>query len=166
MMNGPVGSGVPNQFPLAGNHQTFQEVRSMLNLNLNLEMSRLKLIEVVRDNRRKHAVQFNKNVTLYREKQRDWLECQLKQLDKKNPRVERNMNFPAPQHYLSNYDMALKMLSASEDEKIKLDQATYSSLVLDDWASGGINQYPLAINTPLDRTYSMAADDIVEVEVE
>ncbi len=157
-------NGVPNNYSLCGSVRP-QRMNPMLNLNLNLEMSRVKLIEVVEQNRRKHAIQFNKNVSLYREKQRDWLECQLKQLDKKNPRVERAMTFPTPQHYLSNYDMALKMLAASEDEKIKLDQATYSSLVLDDWASGGINQYPLAINSPLDRSYGSTADDIVEVEI-
>ncbi len=136
-----------------------------MNLSLNIDFDRKKLIEKIQTNRRNHAKQFNKNVSIYREKQRDWLQTQLHKLEKPNPNIERQMNFPAPQHYIKNYDRALAMLQACDDEKIELDHATFSTLVMDDWDGQSINAYPLAINTPLDRTYfpGSGASDSIEL---
>ncbi len=138
-----------NQVARMGPLPQFQGYQGMMNLRLTVQHDRLTLIEVIRINRSKHAKTFNANVALYRAKQRDWLETQRLELTKENPVVERQMNFPAPQHFIKNYDTALRMLECCTDETIELDQATFQSLVMDDWEGGGINAYPLAINSPL-----------------
>lgn len=134
-----------------------------MNLSLEVDYNREKLIGVIRKNRANHAKQFNKNVVMYREKQREWLQEQVKRLDKPNPRIERAMNFPAPKHFIKNYDMALAMLEVCDDEKIHLDHSTFQTMVMDDWEGQGINAYPLAINTPLDRGYYNNSDDEIEM---
>ncbi len=134
-----------------------------MNLRLEVDYNREKLIGVIRKNRRNHAQQFNKNVAIYREKQREWLKDQLKKLDGPRPRIERQMSFPAPQHYIKNYDQALSMLEACDDEKIHLDHQTFSTLVSDDWEGQGINQYPLCINTPLDSGYGRGAEENIDL---
>ncbi len=135
-----------------------------MNLSLSVDFDRLKLIEIIKKNRSSHAKQFNKNVATYRTKQREWLQAQLRKLDDTNPRMERQMSFPAPQHYIKNYERALAMLEASSDEKIHLDHSTFSTLVMDDWDGQGINAYPLAINMPLDSgRYGGMTEDVIEL---
>lgn len=102
-------------------------------MELNITVKTADLLGVVRDNKDKHQLQFEKAWEMYVDATREWLEDCLKRI-KKGKSVERMSPHPVPEDHTGDYEQVIGMLGMHANDTIDLDWMTYRNFVDDEWS--------------------------------
>lgn len=93
---------------------------------------RNRLLNILHSNREKHVKDYNAAMKIFKE---DYLE----KIDEIRDKADKEEIFPThinvdkPVSYMTEYDRVIKMLELSDEERIKLDEATFDMFVNDNW---------------------------------
>lgn len=91
------------------------------------------LIEIVQTNRDQHKAIFDEAVEGYRAKAVGLLEGHIQRI--RTGKLERvYVMLPEPENHTRDYDRVLSMLKMDVNETVTVDEQSYQSYVLDDWA--------------------------------
>ncbi len=103
---------------------------------MSLTFARDQLLTVVRENRAKHAAEYDAAVLKHREKLlAKLIELHANVQMTKTPLTARDqqVNLPIPENHLEEYDRTIRMLEMTTQKEIPLSQGDFSQLVLDEW---------------------------------
>ena len=99
---------------------------------LRIELDTKEVLAKVKANRQEHEETFNEAVEGYKAKAVERLTELIEQVQEDySTKLYTNLN--VPKNFLSSYDRAIRMLEASNSEKIVLDESDYSKYMDDDW---------------------------------
>ena len=101
----------------------------------SIKMERIKLLEIVRENKEKHIAEYAESVEDYK--------AAVLKIAKKNlslaktgelPQIAQMQKAPmTPVSYEDNYTKAIRMLELSVEEVIDIEEHIFNQLVLDEW---------------------------------
>jgi hypothetical protein len=101
-----------------------------------MDFSTKDLLEKIKANREKHALEYTEAVKEYRAKLRQVLKDKLKAIDASEvtsvPRG--SISVPEPKSYLEEYDQFIDMLEMTKDENTTLSVMMFNQLVRDQWS--------------------------------
>ena len=98
----------------------------------NVKIERLKLLNIVIENKQKHIAEFAEAVVDYKAAVQKICKFNLAEIDA--DRIDSLKEVPdQPQSYETSYTRAIRMLELSADDIIEVDELTFNQLVLDEW---------------------------------
>lgn len=94
------------------------------------------LLAKIKENRSKHATEYEEAVKEYRQKLRQVLRDKLKDIDASEASSvpSGSIRVSEPQCYLSEYDQFIDMLEMTKDETTSLSITMFNQLVRDQWS--------------------------------
>lgn len=94
------------------------------------------LLAKIKENRSKHATEYEEAVKEYRQKLRQVLRDKLKDIDASEASIvpSGSIRVSEPQCYLSEYDQFIDMLEMTKDETTSLSITMFNQLVRDQWS--------------------------------
>lgn len=102
----------------------------------SIKMNRIELLEIVRENARKHIVSYFESVSDYK--------VAVMTITKENLKLAKTEDLEsfkkiksipaAPKSYEDKYQKAIRMLELSVEDVIEVDDTIFNQLVLDEWA--------------------------------
>lgn len=100
-----------------------------------VNIDRVKLLEIVKENRTKHIAEFKDAMKGYRAAYIGRLNDVLEVADTDNGLLERDIlrNLPEPENHEKEYDRVIRMLELSADPLIELSDHEFNQYVLDEW---------------------------------
>ena len=108
----------------------------------SVNVSKDKLLEVLRENRTKHVNEYLSAVEVYRgdviARLRTMLENAQIEAGKVTPKFDLKVDLAEPVSYVDSYDTAIRMLDMSTDDIIELSSQEFSQYVEDNWAWQGM----------------------------
>jgi hypothetical protein len=118
-------------FPLGGlPHLDERELVMVYEMIVNVDKA--ELLGVLRVNRGKHRAVFLAALSGYREEAIRVLDEQIKMIEAgKSPAI--NLRLDRPEDHTKDYDRVIGMLEMDQSDVFRLDSATYSRYVDDDW---------------------------------
>lgn len=91
------------------------------------------LIAKIKENRAEHRAIFLEAVEGYKKRGVELLEEHIAKIKKGD--IERvYVTMPVPEDHTSDYDRVITMLEMSVDEEVPIDENSFASYVMDDWA--------------------------------
>lgn len=102
----------------------------------SIKMNRKELLDIVKQNATKHALDYNESVEDYKVAVLKLVKANLKlantgELDQ----ISRIKAVPQrPSNYSDNYSRAIRMLELSVEEIIDIEEDIFNQLVLDEWS--------------------------------
>ena len=105
------------------------------NVMKNVKMSRLELLNIVRENAKKHLVDYDESVKDYKVLVAKLAKSNLKLANTADlSEIEKMKKIPsAPVAYTDNYSRAIRMLELSVEDTIEIEEHIFNQLVLDEW---------------------------------
>ena len=105
----------------------------MMNLrNKSVNVNRIQLIEILKVNREKHAIEFQASINGYQQAMIDFLQKTLKEI-RKGKVKELSISLARPRSYEKDYTEAIEMLEVSVDDNINLDSESFRAYFKDEW---------------------------------
>ena len=101
----------------------------------SVKMNKLKLLEIVKDNLRKHVSEFEESVVDYRKLVLKICQENLEIAESGDTKKFKDMkHLPAsPISYENSYKRAIRMLELSIEDTIEVEEDVFNQLVLDEW---------------------------------
>jgi len=100
----------------------------------NVKMNRKELLKIVKDNQKKHVVEYNESVEDYKVAVIKVAQENLKKAKTGDMVLFKFRAMPqAPTSYEDNYTRAIRMLELSVEDVIDIDEHIFNQLVLDEW---------------------------------
>lgn len=101
----------------------------------SVKMNRKELLKIVKDNQKKHVVQYEESVIDYKAAVIKLAKANLKLANTGDLAEIRKMKnrIDAPQSYEDNYTRAIRMLELSVEDVIEIEEHIFNQLVLDEW---------------------------------
>ena len=98
----------------------------------NVKIERLRLLNIVIDNKAKHLAEYTEAVVDYKIAVTKVCKYNLSEIEAN--RIDKLKKVPdQPQTYENSYVRAIRMLELSAEDIIELDELTFNQLVLDEW---------------------------------
>jgi len=101
-------------------------------MNLSTIVSRDELLEILKENKKRHIEIYNESFVGYMEKFKKDLE---QKLDDLNNGINKNLgiSFNPPISYEHEYDRAIRMMELHQSSTIELSIDNFNNLVMDEW---------------------------------
>ncbi len=101
----------------------------------NVKMNRLELLNIVRENAKKHLADYDEAVQDYKVLVAKLAKSNLKLANTGElTEIEKMKKIPsAPVVYTDNYSKAIRMLELSVEDTIEIEEHIFNQLVLDEW---------------------------------
>lgn len=101
----------------------------------SVKMNRKELLKIVKDNQKKHVVEYNESVEDYKVGVIKLAKANLKLANSGDlAEIRKIKNLPqAPVSYEDNYTRAIRMLELSVEDVIEVEEHIFNQLVLDEW---------------------------------
>ena len=101
----------------------------------SVKMNKLKLLEIVKDNLRKHVSEFEESVQDYRKAVLKLCQENLEIAESGDTKKFKDLKHPpvAPISYENSYKRAIRMLELSIEDTIEVEEDVFNQLVLDEW---------------------------------
>lgn len=101
----------------------------------SVNVSRTKLIAVLKENLKKHVGDYAKAIVNYRLALQADLTAALEQANDPKANLSKiKVDFSCPQSYASQYQQVIDMLEFSVDETINLDNQAFRAYIKDEWS--------------------------------
>ena len=91
------------------------------------------LLKVLKENRKKHKTDYFEAVKAYRVKAADLFAKELEKIVAGEEFTPYINNLQKPIEHIKDYDLVIKMVEMGIDDVIKLQQAEFNQLVMDEW---------------------------------
>lgn len=98
----------------------------------NIRVSKQELLNILKENRKKHKKEYSEAIKAYRVKSGDLLAKELQKIVS-GEKFEIRFSLQQPQSHIKEYDLAIKMLEMSIDTNIEISQYEFNQLVNDEW---------------------------------
>lgn len=101
----------------------------------SVKMNRKELLQIVRDNQKKHVAEYEESVVDYKAGVAKLAKANLKLANSGDLNLIASMKkIPAaPVSYEDNYTRAIRMLELSVEDVIEVEEHIFNQLVLDEW---------------------------------
>lgn len=96
-------------------------------------VNRLKLLEIVQQNRAKHSEIVSEALTEYRKQAIAELDRAI-EAARSGKKIWRVLSLIEPSDHTRDYDRAIQMLMMEINENVTIDEQSFKELVMDDWA--------------------------------
>ena len=105
------------------------------NVMKNVKMNRLELLNIVRENAKKHLADYDEAVVDYKVLVAKLAKSNLKLANTGDLKeIAKMKKIPAePVAYADNYSRAIRMLELSVEDTIEIEEHIFNQLVLDEW---------------------------------
>lgn len=102
----------------------------------SIKMNRKELLEIVKENQKKHVLEYDESVVDYKAGVVKLAKANLKLANSGElEQIAKIRTVPTPpRSYEKEYGRAIRMLELSVEEIIDVDEHTFNQLVLDEWA--------------------------------
>jgi hypothetical protein len=97
-----------------------------------VRVNKSELLEILRENRKKHTVEYKESIKAYRVKAADLLKKELEKIVN-GKKFEIRFDLTKPLSHEKDYDLIIKMVEMSVDTIIELEQNEFNQLVNDEW---------------------------------
>ena len=101
-------------------------------MNLNTVVSREELLEILKENKKRHIEIYNESFTGYMEKFKKDLEQKLEDLNSGKTK-DLGVLFSPPVSHEREYVRAIRMMELHKSSTIELDMDNFNNLVMDEW---------------------------------
>jgi hypothetical protein len=92
------------------------------------------LLDVLRDNRERHRVVFEKAIEGFRERAITELDRRIADLKARKGQVDLFVHLPEPEDHTRDYDRVIRMVEMHQGDTIELDEKAFASYVEDEWS--------------------------------
>jgi len=97
-----------------------------------VRVNKTDLLEVLRENRKKHKEQYKESIKSFRVKAADLLNKELQKIIA-GKKFETYFDLQKPISHEKDYDLVIKMIEMSVDDILELEQTEFNQLVNDEW---------------------------------
>lgn len=104
-----------------------------MRMDQNVTVDKGELLKILRENRNLHREVFEAACEGYRNKAIELLDGYLKEL-RAGHRPQIAIHLPPPEDHTPDYDRVIRMYEMHLEDKIELDEETFSAYVMDDWS--------------------------------
>ena len=99
----------------------------------NVMVEKGKLLEALKRNREKHAVEYQDALEGWAETARIQLADEIDDLKTCPEEASLYFNLPKPESYVADYDRAIAMVEMDVRETLEMSESDFSKFVLDQW---------------------------------
>ena len=97
-----------------------------------IKVKKDELLQIVKDNRKKHKSEYAESIRAYRVKAGDLFARELEKIISGEV-FKTNITIQKPESHVKDYDLVIQMLKMSVDDVIELGQYEFNQYVNDDW---------------------------------
>lgn len=98
----------------------------------NIRINKQELLTIVKENRKKHKLEYSEAIKAYRVKAGDLLEQEVQKIIN-GEKFELRFNLQQPRSYIKEYDLAIQMLEMSIEDSVEISDYEFRQLVNDEW---------------------------------
>jgi hypothetical protein len=98
-----------------------------------IKVKKDELLQIVKDNRKKHKTEYAESIRAYRVKAGDLFARELEKIISGEKFVT-SISIQKPESHIKDYDLVIQMLKMSVDDVIEMGQYEFNQYVNDDWS--------------------------------
>lgn len=98
-----------------------------------VRVNKNELLTILQENRKKHKIEYKESIRAYRVKAVDLFNKELQKAIA-GKKFETYFSLSKPESHEKDYDLAIKMVKMSVDEKVVLSSAAFNQLINDEWS--------------------------------